>query len=245
MQYLRVAAAIAALLAFSTASAKQRPEKSEPDAVRFGELWVAADTVNPYCSPLFAPITIRFSNPTQKWISISKLGLSFGDSGLDEQINIVTGAGLVSWHAAMSNRIVEGNIRAHMFLTTLGVIGLGATASQNRSVQTIGATAALGAGGVLTAKNFGAAALNLKSEGLVPDNHLLAGDFLVPPGLFTDRWILFNSLDDGSLPYLSKFSLRFSTNEEAVSEQFVGFRPEEVRNGCEWLSKSPNRPKRR
>lgn len=51
---------------------------------------------------------------------------------------------------------------------------------------------AVGAIGYLAVDEFGKARDALRFAKMIPKNHLLADTLIVPPGLFTDRWVIAN-----------------------------------------------------
>lgn len=144
----------------------------------------------------FTLVELTFVNPTDQWIGVTSVEL-VPDAGAPGPDAVVAGEDLVAWGAAMERitRINEANQAAGYTTASLvfaGVAALGAGLG-SRPV------AAIGAAGLVASEVGGVASGVARTvrEGervlMLPQAHLLAGAFRVPPGLHADRWVLFNT----------------------------------------------------
>ncbi len=200
---------------------------------------IKGELVSRYCSEYFGFVSVRFGNPTDRWLTLSNVQIGFGDSRIDDAVNVVTGPSLEAWRRAMSAKLASDDIDSQTFLGAIAVIGILAVGSRDSTAQGIGAAAALSSTGVAGVNEIGNARAEIKAAGMVPDTHLLAGDIIVPPGLFADRWILLNTKSDGSAPYLEWMRVSFVEGNNPTENHDLVLRGAGNRGGCGWQRRVP------
>jgi len=197
---------------------------------------IEADLLSNYCSEYFGPATFRFTNKSDQWKTLKNVSINFQNEAVDRNISIVTGPALGIWYRSISAKVAYDNMVNQLILGTIAVIGLAATGARDTSTATAGAALALGSTGMLAVHGIDTVRTQIKTAGVVPDNHLLYDDIVVPPGLFADRWILLNTQDGGSVPYITHTELVFTTDSGEIDKRKLRLRSD-FDNSCSWQSR--------
>lgn len=94
----------------------------------------------------------------------------------------------------------------------------------------------LGGASALTAQQIENSRLNLQfSESfakLVPESHLLSGEFVIPPGLHSKKWITFFTPAPGEIPKLTTLHLSYTLADGQREHAVLKFRSKQTMS--EW-----------
>lgn len=145
--------------------------------------------------------SFTFSNRTSDWIRVNGAVIDLDSPARNRQVVVTAGADLEAWYQAIRvKRAVETHNRS-VALGTLGLMaGAAAASSRHLGVQAAGSVSAVAALGSLTVAQLNASAVNSSRGAIFPGSHLMAGRFVVPPGLFAKKWILLDvSGADGAI----------------------------------------------
>ena len=146
-------------------------------------------------SDYFTLVYVTFENPTATWLGVERVEL-LPEPGVAAP-TVVAAEDLVAWGSAMERivRIRAANEALALASADLVFAGVAAVGAGLDSRETVLAGAAGIAGTAVAATSFGMARVVRYGDQtlLLPQSHLLAGAFRVPPGLHADRWILLNA----------------------------------------------------
>lgn len=168
---------------------------SSEDATPSG-LVISGGEIDAYASEQFGVVEVTFENRSTEWIRVEQIRLQFGRER-DSVVHTPGGADLEAWYAATLQR---NNIRNTNYATALGAlfligesIAVAGALSEEREVKDAGTALALGSASVALIEGQIARTESAERVGSVPQNHLLAVPFAVPPGLFTKKWVLLHT----------------------------------------------------
>jgi hypothetical protein len=160
-------------------------------------LVISGEELGLYSSEHFGLIELTFENPSSQWLHIDRLALDFGSSARNDGVFLPRGADLEAWHAATVQR---NEIRGSNEATALGVllalgsvVAVAAHAGGGDELSAVGGALALGAASSAVASEQAARVDAAEQVPILPQAHLLATPFAVPPGLFTKKWVLLNT----------------------------------------------------
>lgn len=160
-------------------------------------LLVSGEELASYSSRHFGLIEVTFENFTNEWLHVDQLALDFGGAERNAGVFLPEGADLIAWHDATVNR---NDIRDTNAATALGallalgtIVTLAGRASGHREAAAAGGVVALGAATTAAIGDVGARIDRAGRVRLLPETHLLAVPFAIPPGLFAKRWVLLNT----------------------------------------------------
>lgn len=181
-----------------------------PLSVSAKEIEIGAKFLNSYCSKNFGMISFRFENNTDKWVTIKNSKVVFNDGKHDRDIRLVTGKALLSWHDSMSSKIEENRFFRSLIFGALGGIGSSMIAGGNEDpiVESI----TIGSLGIIALSKIDAVKTEIEARNLVPNNHIYYGDVLIPPNLFSDKWILVNTDSSDKVPFITHVTLSAETS---------------------------------
>lgn len=172
-------------------------------------------------SEYFGYFDFTLQNNSDKWIRISKVNVSFPDSGQAERMRFVTGKDFQLWQEAMRKVIAVSQANEKTAMATIAALGYGLAAlSGNQTLQTVGTAAFAGAAGSYGYQQYGKWQDSLQRAKMFPENHLMGDTLTVLPGLFVDRWLLINSKDHDKSPYLTRLFVDIET-VEGIKERFT------------------------
>ena len=209
---------------------------------------IEGELVNSYCTEYFGLASVRFINTTDEWIILNDLAVDFGQPEVNNKVRIVSGIALSQWYESIGKKVSEDRAKLSFALGAVGFV-IGKTLHKNNFADK---SLMLGALGALTINevNKNRAGLDVKND--FPKEHLLYGDIIVPPGLYTERWILFNTKNDKTLPYITNVNIKAVTNTGAKLEKnielriqpSVGMGPGDIEPSASgWQSNLINKPK--
>ncbi len=117
-------------------------------------------------------------------------------------------------------------------------IGIGLTnLSPNKDLQNIGGIMALASISKIGIEAAGKILDSTQRTKLIPENHLLHDPLLVPPGLFSDRWLLLCSKNHDSSEYATEFYLEYRLEDGRQEKQKIQFRPKYSYENPIWQKK--------
>jgi hypothetical protein len=162
-------------------------------------LVVSGEELRPYSSRHFGLVEVTFENWTNEWVHIDRLELDFGGAEVNEAVLLPVGADLEAWHQAtvQRNDIRDTNAATALgALLALGVlVAVAGDAGGRREVAAAGRAVTLGAATASVLRDHDARVEGAESPRLLPESHLLAVPFAIPPGLFAKKWVLLNTRD--------------------------------------------------
>jgi hypothetical protein len=198
-----------------------------------------------YASNYFGLVEITFENATSEWVHMSGLSLDFGDAGRNEAVLVPSGADLEAWYLSTLQR---NDIRATNHGTALGAlfavgqaVALAGAITGKREIAAVGGAVAAGAATAALVDGQNRRVQSAEDVHLVPQSHLLAIPFAVPPGLFTKKWILLQTRSLTS-PCISSLLIDYDVREGEHERVLVKFRSAVDRS--EWQRLVCSRPSR-
>jgi hypothetical protein len=151
---------------------------------------VSAEEIPALASPTFGAVEVTFENTSASWIRISNLALDFGDPIRTAGVQIPGGADLEAWRQATLQRLAlfGGGDREPALLALGASVG-----GQGAQVRAIGAVPSSGA------------------DAAFPEYHLLTLPVVIPPALFTKRWVVLNTAP--RVPCIRRIVMSYETDD--------------------------------
>jgi hypothetical protein len=197
-------------------------------------LVISGEENTSFSSPYFGAILFNFANTTGEWIDVRNVGLTFGDQKTDDSVYLVSRTALGDWLHMVVEKEAMDRAKDEAALSALGLLsvtaaGVGAATGSRRGMAAAGL-------GLASASLFADLARWLDSARVannvrfVQSQHLLAGDFRVPPGMSVDRFLVVNTKDDNAVGYIKDALIRYQTGKGHEEVVKITFREPETSN---------------
>jgi hypothetical protein len=169
-------------------------------------------------SEYFGVINFSFVNSSQEWIYIKNIKLDFGSDLINNNVRIISGRDILAWKEStiLRNKIDEYNM--NLFLGSLAVTGAMLSTSGNTNIKTAGNTLLLGSLASLTVKEISDSYNKIQYSSIFPTNHLLNGDFIIPPGLFIKKWIVLNTKNHKETGMITQLDIEYQTTNSITEK---------------------------
>ena len=192
------------------------------DGNNTNRLFISADLNNDLSSEYFGMLEFTFENTTDKWVTIDHIDVKAKDESFNKTMKFTTGEDFVVWSKAIRKRNkVDKYNKALVYSAIIGVAAATTALSKNNNVK----NAAAGVWGLgltsLTIDQIEDAKNNVEDVDLFPANHLLNGHIRVPPGLFTERWLLINTTDHDTTKLLYALELEIHYADKKMDKYYV------------------------
>ena len=99
-----------------------------------------------------------------------------------------------------------------------------AAGSSKDSVKAVGAVSALGALTALTVDDYNKNLNRIENTKIFPASHLMSDNFIIPPGLFSKRWILLNTANHDKIKWIDSFNMTYETETGEKETVKITFR---------------------
>jgi hypothetical protein len=183
--------------------------------------------------PALGVVQVTLENPSKQWIRVRGVSLDFGGAIRNAAVTIPAGGDLVTWQRAVQQRnAITAENRANALAVLALVGGVASIASPSPEVSAMGDLVALGSLGMLAADDVKAGVLAAQRAALYPENHLLAPDVSVPPGLFVKKWVLLHTTNDKVTGPLTSLRMHFETDDGSAHTVRLDFRVSSC--GSQW-----------
>lgn len=160
-------------------------------------LVVSGEELRAYSSQHFGLVEVTFENWTNEWVHVERLALDFGGAEVTEGVFLPLGADLEAWHQATVQRNDIRDTNAETALGALLALGMlvavAADAAGEHELAAAGGAVTLGAATTSVIRDQGDRVERAEGAHLLPESHLLAVPFAIPPGLFAKKWVLLNT----------------------------------------------------
>lgn len=148
-------------------------------------------------SRYFGMLLFTFQNPTGRWVHINDMRVGFGNPVLDNTVTMPSGEEIDTWADATTARNV---VRAENTATAFELLSLGgaltSSFAHDKHARAAGRAVEASADLAVTITAVNAERGAEKAAQAFSSGHLLALPIAVPPGLFTKRWVVFNTPQD-------------------------------------------------
>lgn len=212
-----------------------RAVPADPNDKNPMDIVVSATLNSDLSSEYFGYFDFTLENKSDKWLTVSRIKISFPDSFQNYNIRFVTGKEFLLWQSAMKKIIAINQQNKETALATIAALGYGLAAfSGNRTLSTIGGAAALGAAGTYGASQYNQRIDSLENAKMFPENHLLGDSLVIPPGLFVDRWLLVNSQNHDQMEYVTSMKIELESTDGRVRNLLMKFRPTRSSSTPKW-----------
>jgi hypothetical protein len=171
-----------------------------------------------YSSANFGFLVLTFQNDTDDWVRIDRVNLQFGGAAKDATITIPAGDQLQSWAEAALQLSAIRNANAALILGALAVAGSTVALSANNH-----ATRAAGAALSAAAETGLAAGEVAAATEAFPSAHLLSVPFMIPPHLFSRRWIVLQTPTSPGTPCVDAMLVSYETARAEHEQVWVRF----------------------
>lgn len=172
---------------------------------------VSGDISDKMYSTYFRVVNFTLENTSNHWARISNVSVDFQDEKLNHSIKIPVGNQIAAWVKSMELKNAITQYNTSLMLSGLVLVGAIAGAQGNSNSQLAG-TAMMTAGvGSMVSDDLSNNLDEIQNAKMIPKTHLLSGDFDIPPGMFTKKWILLESPDANNVP-VQKIAINFEIN---------------------------------
>ncbi len=204
-------------------------------------LLLSGQEVKSMASRHITQIDFTFENKTGKWIHIKSVKLNFGSQEANEAISIPVGADLDAWIVAIKQNQAIKDYNFNLAMASIGAVGAGiaATSGNSQSQKNIGNFALAGASAALTVNSVRNQLNSLELAKVVPDNHILSSNFVVPPKMHTKKWVAIYSENPYELPYIDSITLEITTADNKIEKLKLPFRISGI-SSSEWQKDHPD-----
>ncbi len=189
-----------------------KPAKS--DLVISG--WVNNDR----CTNFFGYVDLVFENRSEEWIDLQNMQLYFPDEAANGRVSIVVEPQLSLWNE--SDNIRRNEERKNAQIAAALVSGMVMVSAEQQGHKTYSDLGKLGLGVSAYSLSKGGYKLSAEEKKLLdglPDTHALKGPYLLPPGLFRTKWVLFNTKQHDKTGYLDVIALDFDLTKGREAPQ--------------------------
>jgi hypothetical protein len=196
------------------------------DSTNVKSEFVISGEISPHLrSEYFGYFNINIKNNSDKWHKLLNLKITFEDEFQNNNTMIVLGDDLSLWYAAQK-KIIE--INDYNNKVALGVIvGVSqslAAFSNNEYLTNVGNMATLGAFATYGLGEIEKVRDSLQNSKMIPENHILADNIIIPPGLFSERWVLINSKNHDKMEFITSIILEYQMESGIVEKKKIKFR---------------------
>jgi len=176
------------------------------------------------CSQYFGGFVFILKNNTDKWLALKDLNIVFKNDSAAKYIDVVSQEQLVQWQRVINQQKILD--RSEFSGIEKSILDFGTDVS--------------GLSGILgTATDvFGLKKAKLLNKANYPESHLYANDLTLPPGMHTERWILFVSKQHQRLQRLHQVFLNYKVDGQ-MYESYLNFRQAKENVPFSWLGDSP------
>jgi hypothetical protein len=203
-------------------------------------LRISGEELRPLASTYFGVLEVTFENPTAEWVRVDRVTLDFGSAAKNSAIVIPAGNHLEAFVASTEQRnaIRSLNRQTAFALTALGGT-LVAGISPESGPATAGGTVAVGSLSALAVDTHVQSVEKTEHVARLPESHLLAGAFTVPPGLFVKRWIVLQTKQAAPTECIGSVTLAYELANASRERVLLTFKAQ--RRESEWQT-SPCHP---
>ena len=214
-------------------------------------LVISGEYDNSFSDTYFGLVHLVFENKSDEWVTIKDIEVSFGKEA-NKYVNFLspkTGKNLLKIYMESKKKVLlmEQKNRAAWGAALAGLAAAGAAVaaannSSNKKNSTYKANQALAQGLVTAAIVAEASRRPIKKAVMeeYPEGHLLKkGDFIIPPGLFEERWIIVNTRNHEELGYLHSMDISYRTKKGTKETATLQFRKDAMhgKNGLIMFAK--------
>mgnify|MGYP001157926292 CR=1 FL=1 len=158
-------------------------------------------------SKYFLALDFTIENSTADWIVVEEASLTFLNSDLTSKMIVPVGKDLSAWaEAAQQNAEINSYNTAMILGAVAGAGAIGSRAS-DAGVAKASTLALIGAGSAMTVNSINQNMNDVERAKILPESHLYAGNFAVPPGLHAKKWVTLYTKEPSSIPYLREVEL--------------------------------------
>lgn len=198
-----------------------------------------------YCTEYFGLVDFTFENATNNWVRLSELKVHFGNDDVGKNVNVPYGEELYTSFESIAMKAEIDRFNRELLLGSMGFIGAIASQSRDRKLSRSGAMLGASALGVLSASRIIEMKHDIEQAGLFPKDHIYSGEVLIPPGLFTKRWILLNTKNDGNVPFISELYIEYVTDKGDRENLKLKLRKHMNAEYCHWQKSMAPKKKRK
>lgn len=177
-------------------------------------------------------VMLEFSmrNTSEDFLRFKDIKIDF-PSEIEDQVFIVVGQDLMNWSEGIKNKVsLEQYNRSMVFAGISAVGGVTAVMSNDPKVQQLGIGALMAGSGAISIDQFLIYRDQLKGSkfadmrGLIPESHILFSPVSIPPGLFLNRFAVFQMKKD-TRPFFHSLSIKVLDEKDEWSEFKAVFNP--------------------
>jgi len=177
-------------------------------------------------SEYFGFVGFDIDNNTADWQHIVAVDIVFENPVHEEITKIVSGRQLQAWNEAMAHKQAVKDFWWGMALGGLAAAGgVAAAASKNGNVQNAGVAVGAGSAASLGVREIGKMRNSLNFAAILPETHLLSGDFFIPPQMSSQKWVLFYTKHDENTPPLTSAKIVLTAEDQKKHEFDVTLLP--------------------
>ncbi len=179
-------------------------------------------------SMYFGFIDLTFENKSQNWIRIKKIKVDLGKAEVNSNVKFTSGRDIIHWDNATRKRNAIREHNERVVLGSIAALGYGLALTDNQKLNMMGSAAGLGAIASLAVSEYNKNLDKIQNAKIFPESHLLAEEFIIPPGLFVKKWILLNTSNHKKIGFIRGFYLEYETDSGKNEKVQLVFREKYV-----------------
>ena len=172
-------------------------------------------------SEYFGMLEFTIENKTNEWITVNNISVDIENEKLRKSTKFTSGADFTVWSKAITKRnSIESYNTALAYSAILGVTTVSSSILKNKAQKDASSIAFATGLSSLSIESIASQKQRVENNNTFPDDHLLNGKIRVPPGLFSNHWLLINTTNREEDGLLSHLVVRLEYNDGS-SEKFV------------------------
>jgi hypothetical protein len=215
--------------------------KPAPATAMNSGLRISGEELRELSSAYFGVLEVTFENPTAEWVRVERVTLDFGSPAKNATMGVPAGDDLKAFVASTEQRnaVRAVNRQTAFALTALGGALVGGL-STNQGASIAGDTVAVASLGALAVDSQAQSIAKAEQVARLPETHLLAGGFAVPPGLFVKRWIVLQTKPPGLAECIGAVTLAYELGTKASERVLLTFKA--AHRASEWQNAACHPP---
>ena len=201
-------------------------ENGVKDSINFEkhDLVFSAQENKELAGKYFGYIEIAIENTSEKWVSIEDIEIDFEEDNIEENTRILSGRDFLAWKEAVLSKKALEDYNKKVVSSLIFTAGLGlAVLSDNQNAQNLGTGVAIGSSASMSISDYrNYKSFNqLENAKIFPENHLLYGKILIPPGYFTRKFLVLDITKGGLYEYIDYMNLLITVNIPDLKKEYT------------------------
>ena len=189
-------------------------------------------------SEYFGMIEFTLENLTGSWVTVDSVEILIPQENVkDEHVNFTTGEDFNVWGQAIRKRNSVQNYNSSLaFGAIVGLSSAASALSDNNKTKRAADSVAVAGTAAYAAKRLGENRNSVEGSPIYPSNHLLNKNHRIPPGLFSESWLLINTANDSLDVMIDELDIKvtYANKKEPEVYRVTLFNSSDSRHLIKW-----------